>query len=181
MYIYLGCLQRLQTLDVLCLESRLSDVIDMLRSIMTPTFQQISIYVPLTSFDLSFASLNALNIAVHQGRLLSDPHVNIYLLSTNISQQDDLKTVYGGVIQGRLFRVQELGRLTVNWFFDDDFACKFRACPGKRLFQSKFCSLLILYQYGTAPMINMKKNIQMSQWIQLLEHHVLTDKCTLRA
>ncbi|KAK0443645.1 hypothetical protein EV421DRAFT_1903654 [Armillaria borealis] len=71
-YIYLGHLQKLQRLDVLCVESRVADVVEMLRSITTTAFRQLSIYIPLNSFDLSFASLNSLNVAAHQGLLLTN-------------------------------------------------------------------------------------------------------------
>ncbi|PBK69305.1 hypothetical protein ARMSODRAFT_1037824 [Armillaria solidipes] len=128
-FINLHHLRNLRRLDVLCVESRVADVVRMLCSITTTTFQQLSIYIPLTSFDLSFASLNTLNIAAQRGKLLTDRQIHIYLLCTNVSQQEEMKKVYSEIILGRLNHVHTMGRLTITWFFDDDFESKFRDCP----------------------------------------------------
>ncbi|SJL16364.1 uncharacterized protein ARMOST_19886 [Armillaria ostoyae] len=101
-YLYLGRLPNLQTLEVLCVESRVADVVEMLRSITTSTFQHLSIFIPLTSLDLSFSSLNALNVAAHQGILRSNRHIDIYLLCRDGAKQAEMRQESTGFTMKRM-------------------------------------------------------------------------------
>lgn len=124
-------LQELQRLEVLCVESRVADVIKMLRSITTATFQRFSIYIPLTSFELSFACLDFLDNIVHRRKLPSGCQIHIFLLCKNIPQQEAMRDLYGQIVHARLSHVLESGILTIHWSCDDNFESKFQARPGK--------------------------------------------------
>lgn len=106
-YMYLRQLPKLQMLEILCVESRIADMVEMLHSITTPSFEQLSIYVPLTSLDLSFSSLNSLNVAAHQGILRSNCCIDIYLLCRDGTRHAEMRQVYSGIIVSHLFHVIE--------------------------------------------------------------------------
>ncbi|KAK0479746.1 hypothetical protein IW261DRAFT_1478936 [Armillaria novae-zelandiae] len=131
-YLFLGYLTHLETLEVQCNESRIPDVVAMLRSILTPSFRQLSIIIPLTSLNMSFSSLNTLNIAAHDGFLHCNRRVDIYLVCEDTSKHEEMKQAYSGIIIARLFHVIETGRLGIHWFSDAGMTNRFNECPDWR-------------------------------------------------
>ncbi|KAK0467387.1 hypothetical protein IW261DRAFT_1520334 [Armillaria novae-zelandiae] len=93
---------------------------------------ELSIIIPLTSLNMSFSSLNTLNIAAHDGFLHCNCCVNIYLVCEDTSKHEEMKQAYSGIIIAHLFPVIETGRLGIHWFSDAGMTNRFNECPGKK-------------------------------------------------
>ncbi|PBK66572.1 hypothetical protein ARMSODRAFT_977481 [Armillaria solidipes] len=124
-FVDLSNMPHLQHFHILTSELQLHELLNVVRTIRSPDFEDVNICTALTSFEHTFAGLKFWDNAYASQELRVVEVVNLSILVKELQPRTAVRSFYGELVTARIPHMQEDDFMHVFWFKDGGFLAGF--------------------------------------------------------